>query len=176
MAVTFKDTKGTFLDREEDTTQLARGAFNRELDTLEIMLTAKIGRTALTLEEYVQTRLSQGAALNAIKKSLLVDLEKGGRIFGEFRNAIKPTFRGSVSRFRDAGALVEMGVDTTYRWVAVLVNTCPDCLERHNNIAKWENWEAEGLPRTGATVCGVNCKCVLLPEAVTELDPIVRGR
>jgi hypothetical protein len=155
--------------------ELAKAGIDKEIATLDILLTAKVARSAITLEEYVRMRTLQGVSLETIRADLLADLEEGGRIFGEFKNALKPTFNGSVNRFRDVGALAEIGVDTKFRWVAVLINTCPDCLERHNNIATWQQWEAEGLPRTGATVCKDNCKCVLLPEAATELKPIMRG-
>jgi hypothetical protein len=148
---------------------------NKELVTLDIVLAAKIGRTALTLEEYIQMRQSQGAALEIIRADLLTDLEEGGRIFGEFKNALQPTFAGSVSRFRDIGTLAETGISATYRWVAVLVNTCPDCLDRHNQVKKWAEWEEEGLPRSGATVCGQNCHCVLVSAEATVLNPILRG-
>lgn len=155
---------------------IVRENLNKELITLDIVLTAKIDRTAITIEEYIQMRLSQGAAMKAIREDLLIDLESGGRIFGEFVNAIKPTFAGSISRFRDVGALAETGIAEKYRWVAVLVNTCPDCLDRHNKAKSWEAWEADGLPRTGATVCKENCKCVLIPAEATELEPVMRGK
>lgn len=155
---------------------IIRENLNKELTTLDIVLTAKISRTAITLEEFIQMRLSQGAAMKAIRADLLADLESGGRIFGEFVNALKPTFAGSTSRFRDAGELAELGIAEKYRWVAVLVNTCPDCLERHNKAKPWEDWETDGLPRTGATVCKENCKCVLIPAEATELEPIIRGK
>lgn len=162
------------IDLNSNKKKLASNAINKELTTLDIILAAKIGRTALTLEEYVQMRLSQGATREAIRADLLTDLEEGGRIFGEFKNALQPTFAGSTNRFRDVGMLAETGIDKQWRWVAVLVNTCPDCLERHNLIKKWADWEEEGLPRSGATVCGQNCKCVLLPEEVASLEPIMR--
>lgn len=154
--------------------EIADEAIKKELLSLDILLTAKVGRTALTLEEYIQFRISQGATLEIIKADLLTDLEEGGRIFGEFKNALKPTFAGSVNRFRDAGVIGELGVVTSYRWSAVLINTCEDCLERHGQVKTWAEWEEEGLPRTGATVCRENCKCVLLPAEATELQPIYR--
>lgn len=157
-----KDILETFLDRE--------------IETLEIALTAKVSRTAITLEEYINIRLTQGVALDVIEKDLLQDLEEGGRIFGEFRNAMKATFAGSTYRFRDSSLVAELGVKAPFRWVAVLINTCPDCLERHNNIATWDEWEAMGLPRTGQTVCKENCKCMLIPAEATELAPIMRGK
>ena len=149
---------------------------DKELETLSISLSGKVGRTALTLTEYIQLRQIQGATLANIRADLLVDLSEGGRIFGEFVNALKPTFAGSIHRFRDVGALTEMGVETKYRWVAVLVNTCPDCLDRHNKIRPWTDWEADGLPRTGATVCKENCKCVLIPEEAIEISPVMRAK
>jgi len=148
---------------------------DREMETLDIALTAKVSRSAISLEEYINIRLTQGVAIAVIKDELLTDLEEGGRIFGEFRNAMKVTYVGSLMRFRDTVQIAELGIDTKYRWVAVLINTCPDCLERHGNIATWEQWESEGLPRTGQTVCKENCKCVLIPEAATKISPIYRG-
>lgn len=160
----------------EESSTLADEGINRELITLDITLSAKVGRTALTIEEYIRVRQAQGATLAVIKADLLKDLDEGGRIFGEFLNAIKPTFAGSTHRFRDIGVLAETGAKLKYRWAAVLVNTCPDCLDRHNKVKLWEDWEEDGLPRTGATVCKENCKCVLLPARVTELEPIFRRK
>ena len=155
--------------------QSTREGIQRELDTLDILLMAKVNRTAITLDEYVQFRLTQGATLGAVRSELLKDLSEGGRIFGEFKRALQPTFTGSINRFRDAGALAEMGIFKKYRWVAVLINTCPDCLDRHGRTQAWAEWEEEGLPRSGATVCRENCKCVLLPAEATALEPIYRG-
>lgn len=154
--------------------EITKAGIEKELATMEITLSAKVARTAITLQEYIQMRQTQGAALKIIQADLLTDLEEGGRIFGEFINAIKPTFAGSVSRFRDVGALAELGTEIKYSWVAVLVNTCPDCLDRHNEAKEWTEWEAEGLPRTGATVCKEHCKCVLIPEEIAKAEPIYR--
>ncbi len=155
--------------------KLAKKGIDREMNTLDILLLAKVQRSAITLEEYIQFRQVQGATLGIIREELLADLNEGGRIFGEFRNALRPTFAGSVSRFRDIGVLAEMGISGQYRWCAVLVNTCPDCLDRHGRTQTMAEWEEEGLPRAGATVCKENCKCVLLPAEVAKLEPIFRS-
>lgn len=169
-----KDSQSDYNARQVEYSNTVQAGIEKELDTLDIILTAKINRTALTIKEYIALRVSQGANLKVIREDLLTDLEEGGRIFGEFKNALRPTFAGSTNRFRDVGALAEMGVSNKYRWCAVLVNTCPDCLDRHNEVQSWQEWENEGLPRSGATVCGQNCKCVLLPAEATELEPIYR--
>lgn len=159
--------------------QLFDDFMDREMETLEIMLSAAASRTAITIDEYIKIRVAQGASLESIRSSLLDDLEQGGRIFGEFRNSIKATVNGSVNRLRDDPLYAEQGIITSYRWVAIMVNTCPDCLERHGQVKTWEEWEADGLPRTGHTVCKANCKCMLVPAKVTELEnlePIMRGK
>jgi hypothetical protein len=153
---------------------------NRERQTLAIMLGLKVEKSALNLREYIQLRVSQGSPIDLVKEELIRDLREGGRIFGEFRRAIKATSRGSVNRARDAGYFSEFGVATKYRWSAVLVKTCPDCLELHRRgemgeVKTWEEWEAEGMPRAGATVCRENCHCVLIPEEFTQLEPIKRN-
>lgn len=148
----------------------------REVSTMDIFLTAKASRTAITIEEYIQTRILQGADREVLKQDLIKDLEEGGRIFGEFRSAIRATTNGVVNRTRDNAIFSNVGIATSYRWVAVLVNTCPDCLDRHNKVMTWDEWEAEGLPRTGQTVCKENCKCVLLPADNTETEPIKRTK
>jgi len=162
--------------KEPDKEQAFNELVDQELDTMEIFLTEKAARTAITLNAYIKARLRQGATKEIIRADLLKDLEAGGRIFGEFRNAIKATAHGAINRLRDTAEFSELGVITTYRWVAVLVNTCPDCLTRHGRKQAWEKWEEEGLPRTGHTVCREHCKCMLIPAETTELEPIKRGK
>ena len=131
---------------------------SREMQTLEIRMTAKVLRTAATIDEYIQTRMLNGTDIYTIRADLLTDLNEGGRIFGEFRNAIKATVHGNTMRIRDVTQFSNQGVDVSYRWVAVLINTCPDCMDRHNEVKTWGQWEEDGMPRTGQTVCGENCK------------------
>jgi len=155
--------------------KITEESINKEIETLNIILTAKVERTAITLQEYIDMRLSQGDTLKVIREDLLTDLEEGGRIFGEFKNALQPTFAGSTSRFGDVGQLAELGMSGKRRWVAVLINTCPDCLDRHKWPAMtWAEWEEEGLPKSGATVCAQSCHCVLMPAEILKLEPIYR--
>jgi len=156
--------------------ELFDSQIERELDSMAIFLTTKASRTALTIDEFVQTRLNSGASKADIEEQLLDDLNNNGRMFSEFRRSIKSTARGSINRVRDAGYYSQFDVDRKYRWSAVLVKTCPDCMDRHGRALEWEEWEAIGLPRTGATVCRENCHCVLIPVEFSELEPIKRGK
>lgn len=149
---------------------------DREMETLEIFMTANAERASITIEEFIEARLLQGASPESIRSALLTDLNEGGRIFSEFRSAIRSTARGSINRIRDAGVYSETGIIEKFRWTAVLVKTCPDCLQNHGKVMAWEKWESSrfGLPRSNGTVCRQNCHCMLLPASTTELEPIMR--
>jgi hypothetical protein len=160
---------------------------DRELTATAIFLTTKARRTALTLQEFIETRLALGASIEQIETMLLEDLRNNGRMFGEFRRAIRATSYGSVKRMRDISYFSEFDVDRQYRWSAVFVNTCSHpptagtaspqgCMERHGLLKTWAEWEKVGLPRTGATLCRENCRCVLIPKEFTALEPIKREK
>jgi hypothetical protein len=49
-------------------------------------------------------------------------------------------------------------------WTAVFINTCKDCLRLHGKVKTRLEWEQGGvIPGSGQTICGLNCKCSLLP-------------
>lgn len=149
----------------------------REIEIMEMHLYAGAIRSAVTIETYVKSRVTAGASKTAIKAELLKDLKEGGRIFGEFRNAVKATANGVMSRTRDIAQIDEHGLEQDFKWVAVLdERTCPDCERRHGQSKSWDEWESEGLPRTGATKCGNYCRCILVPQGVPDIEPVRRKR
>ncbi len=150
---------------------------DKEEDKLEIHLLATATRTAATLEEYINSRLAEGATKAAIKAELLTDLETGGRIFGEFKNSIRATAHGNLRRLADIGNYSEIG-DVKYKWIAILDdNTCPDCEPRHYEIAQtWQEWEIRGLPRSSNLRCRQRCRCVLVDENIKGVKPVRRRR
>lgn len=127
----------------------------------------------ITIDEYIQIRLGNGDKLEQIQKDLLEDLGKGGVIFKGLKEFITPTFPGSTNRFEPTDKI--MGESGLYVWSVVFVDTCPDCLARHGKTATWKEWEKQGLPRTGKTRCGKECKCVLLPKEAMALKPFYQG-
>lgn len=49
-------------------------------------------------------------------------------------------------------------------WVAIFVNTCPNCISLSGSVRTLSEWKASGYwPGNGATVCDANCKCSLVP-------------
>ena len=147
-----------------------------DVTTMNLVLSTKAKRTALTIEELVKMVLENGGDERGVKDALIQDLEEGGRIFGELRNALRATSNGIINRVRDSAQFSIEEDGQKYRWIAVMINTCPDCLERHGKSKLWEDWVAEGLPRTGHTVCKENCKCVLVLSDITEISPVIRKK
>ena len=137
---------------------------------LEITLSSQISnaaaQTTLSLEEAITNMKVSGMADSAIRQSLLSDLNSGGPIFGSFRNKVKNTVKNGVefsSNQSSKGVFVKAGVER-FQWVTVGDGkVCPDCEERHGETGTMEFFELLGLPGSGFSVCGPNCRCKVIP-------------
>ena len=69
------------------------------------------------------------------------------------------------------------GDSVKMRWVSVgSPKICPDCESRIDQVLSWDEWQSEGLPATGFSVCKENCYCQIIPEDIEIDNPvIVRG-
>lgn len=152
--------------------RILRELASKENNSLEILLASRASKASLNLNEFIEFSLAQGVSRDQIRDLLVTDLNTGGAIFGDFRRSLRTTANGTINRLRDGGQFSESGVETTYKWAAVFVNTCPDCESRHGVEHTWEEWERLGLPRTGQTICRENCRCMLIPSEHSVLKPI----
>ena len=133
---------------------------------ISIEIEGAVAKTIIDLETLIKRMKATGASNKAIKEVLLNDLNTGGRIFGTFKNQFRTTSNFAVGRMASYGQLYEYGKEniTEYKWYAYNVNkACPDCQQRHGQIAPYSEWQERGLERSGFSVCGLNCKCELLP-------------
>jgi hypothetical protein len=142
--------------------------FRREMKSMEISLSASVQRASASLKEIVAKLRVAGMSDAAIEENLSRDLEEGGRIFGEFRRAVRSTTEGALGKISTDAYLAEFGSEISYTWIAALVNTCVDCLPRHGEVHELDAWEAKGLPRSGWSVCKENCQCVLIPQEIAK--------
>ena len=136
------------------------------LEDMWITLSGVLGITAekqaLTLAEVISKMASSGISKDVIKETLLRDLNEGGQIFGDFRRSFKSNIKWGIEE--TARREFEQGldkVDGMWEWLGISDNKiCPDCEMRNGKPSmKWEVWESEGLPGTGITICGSNCRC-----------------
>ena len=109
-----------------------------------------------------------------IIRILDTDLRTGGRIFGELRVLIKRGIVGGIMQGFRIGQDNIYGDNVMMRWVSVgSPKICVDCQGRLGQIDTWANWEAEGLPASGFSVCKENCYCQLIPEDIPIDDKVI---
>ena len=138
---------------------------------MQIILTNELSniaaQTSLSLESLVSSMKNSGMSNDAIKQTLLNDLNNNGRLFGNFKNQIKNTVKngvemsgnnGSMGTFEDAGV-------EEYQWVSVGdKSVCVDCKERHGSTGDKQFFETIGMPKSGFSVCQQNCRCQVIPS------------
>ena len=129
------------------------------------------------IEQEIAILRTAGMSDAGIIRTLTNDLSTGGRIFGEYSRSIKRGIvLGIMQGFR-VGQDAIYGDSVKFRWVSVgSPNICEDCESRINQVLTWNEWEAEGLPASGFSVCKENCYCQLIPEDIEIDNPtIVQG-
>ena len=146
------------------------------LKEMQIVLTAGLldeaAKQTLTLKQVIRKAKVSGMADIEIEKMLLRDLREGGQLFGNFRKQMKSTVKSGIE---DSGRqeVRQSFLDVKlWSWLAIVDGKiCPDCLDRHGWTAMtWEEWEAVGLPDSGNTICGQNCRCILTPAGSVKKE------
>ena len=132
-------------------------------------------KTISEMELLIQNMTLAGAEPMAIREIMLFDLQNNGRIFGTLANGVtQATNLGitSASQIAEVQQYINAGYQE-YEWITVSSNPCFQCEERAGRIESKEYWEAIGYPRSGFSVCGVNCKCHLVPFRYVGKDTII---
>ena len=115
----------------------------------------------------VRAQAAAGMSANAIKAGLLNDMQTGGRVFGEIRNSIKGSLVEGINQSSRAGQFqaLDPESDTLFTWVTVAGHkVCLDCAPRGGQQKTLKEWEQEGLPGTGWSVCKGYCYCIIDPS------------
>ena len=108
---------------------------------------------------------ANGVSRTVIAQTIKNDMQTGGRIFGQYRNSIKG---GIVEQVNQSGRLGQLQSfppeQQLWQWTTVGGHKiCADCEGRAGEVLTWEEWEREGLPGSGWSVCRGHCYCVLVP-------------
>ena len=117
------------------------------------------------IEKSVAAMVANGMSDGAIKKVIETDMKEGGRIFGQLRNEIKSQVVFAINQSAKLGQYKNYDMDKMlFTWVTVGGHkVCPDCDARAGQTKTWAEWEAEGIPGSGWSVCKGYCYCVLDP-------------
>ena len=124
------------------------------------------------IEQEIGILRTAGMSDAGIIRTLTADFDTGGRIFGEYSRSIKRGIvLGIMQGFR-VGQDAIYGDSVKFRWVSVgSPKICSDCESRIDKVLTWNEWEAEGLPSSGFSVCKENCYCQLIPEDIEIENP-----
>ena len=117
------------------------------------------------LEKTVFSMSQSGVSSDIIKQTLANDMNQGGRIFGQLRNETKASIVDGINQSAKMGQYQNYDLDKgTFAWVTVGGHkVCPDCDGRTGQTMTFSEWEGEGLPGSGWSVCQGYCYCVLDP-------------
>ena len=117
------------------------------------------------LEKTAFSMSQSGVSQNVIKETLANDMGTGGRIFGQLRNNTKESIVDGINQSAKLGQYQNYELDKgEFAWVTVAGHkVCPDCDGRAGDKMTFAEWESEGLPGSGWSVCQGFCYCVLDP-------------
>lgn len=126
------------------------------------------------IEQEIGVLRAAGMSDAGIITTLARDFDTNGRIFGEYNRSLKRGIvLGIMQGFR-VGQDAVYGDSVKFRWVSVgSPKICEDCESRIDEILTWSEWEAEGLPASGFSVCKENCYCQLIPEDIEIDNPVI---
>jgi hypothetical protein len=102
---------------------------------------------------------------------LLDDLENDGVIFGGLKRQLIGNAQEFVETTESRLTMEQFEKESGEEkgtWIAVLVNTCKDCLPRHGFTKTFSKWEELGMPKSGFSVCKSKCQCQVFPASVIE--------
>lgn len=126
-----------------------------------------------------QRLLATGAKAPDVSKEMIKMLLDGRGPIVDFQKRVETIERNTLRREASATEIEEYKKiavgDEDWQWIAISANPCPDCQIRAGAILSYKQWENQGLPGDGETICRESCMCKLLPVSVSdELFPDVK--
>ena len=146
----------------------------RVLTKTSIQLISRANIAQLQIESFLAT---QGVAMSTEQIQALIfggESTVAKSALDTFRNIALRIIAGAVNDSWGVGTELRQVEDATdeklYTWRVESGNPCPDCSSRNGQRMTLPEWQAAGLPRSGFSVCGTNCKCTLDSKAEGPLN------
>ena len=131
-----------------------QGLLSNTLDSMKY----DVDRFSASINKSVSTMRARGLSESSIQANLTKDMRAGRGAFGELKNSIKESTAQAINQTSRLGQISEYNEFTNFMWVTVAGHkVCFDCAERSGAILTYEEWEGEGLPGTGWSVCKGYC-------------------
>jgi len=150
--------------------------YSDEAIIIEAELSAMAEKIAIDIEVFIIRMTLSGVEESVVTATLFSDLQSSGVLFGAFKNGIKNITKDAIHNVANISAskeFTEAGIEM-FMWVAVSGNPCPDCSGRAGEVGTKEYFDAIGNPKSGFSVCGRHCKCMLEPATYSGDTQIQR--
>jgi hypothetical protein len=123
---------------------------------------------AAEIEQASAIMLGNGMAADRVQFILGEQLKNGTGAFGPLKNSTKAKLVQTINQSSRKGKEIHYSDKDKFMWVSVAGHkVCGDCDGRAGQIMTYDEWEGEGLPGTGWSVCKGFCYCVLDPTGKT---------
>ena len=167
----------------DDLVTILKGLDTELTPALESLLTSVVESMTFDVEVFnarvgqlETSMLGAGSTLEAVDGVIAADLMSFGRMTGEFNNSIKNAITQGIMYSARQGEFENYDiVEQDFTWVTVSGRVCKDCDRVGGQTMKFKEWESQGLPGSGWSVCKSRCYCVLdptgtLPDKVPKSD------
>jgi hypothetical protein len=165
----------TFIERAAELgiqiTEAQAEIITGELATMTASMEATKQVFEIKLTNLIAGLNSRGLSEEQVINVLLDDLQNDGAIFGGLKRQLigdAQSFAEVSSSRLDNEIIFEESGKEQMTWLAILVNTCEDCIARHGFTKSYQEWQELGLPATGWSICKFKCKCQLFPASVVD--------
>ena len=155
--------------------------------------TATVGKFLIDFTRLSAGMLDSGMEPDAVRQALQVQLANPlalGPVFSSLVQGLAAAAASGVQVVGNQAMLASLTAtpgapdidDAVWVWLTVHDSrVCPDCGKRHNVKRTLAEWVALGEPRSGWSVCGDRCRCVIMPDKYVddEIDltvPITMSR
>jgi len=159
--------------------------FDKEMEQVAIFLNAESDLLADRLELKIKGMMTSGMGPKEILEVLRRDLREGGQLFSGFNSTFRRNVFPVIDNVAQGAVIRENPKAALWEWITTSAEPCPDCLPRHGVQKVYAEWEKIGLPRSGFSRCGDNCKCALVPavqvgrsleDGPVVVDPLAAAR
>jgi hypothetical protein len=137
---------------------------NIEAEFMTIVLKSEAEEIAKHFSTVVKSMAAAGMGKEQILAKMTEDFFGNGPLFGAMNQSARANIGKIIDNFAQGGIISKYPQEKLWTWIATSGNPCPDCIERHGITKTYQEWQEDGVPRSGVTVCTSNCLCILVPS------------
>lgn len=156
------------------TAEVVSGVLNGIIDEAVMSIVQEINSVQIQVDKYIAAQNGQ-LSIRGLQQAIfgggssVVSAE-----LSSFQKYIFKTIIGAANDSWGKGTTVrqaESGRKTAlYTWRTESKRPCPDCATREGDTRTLAEWQAVGLPRSGFSICGRNCKCIVDSKGTGAFD------